>query len=219
MNWQKKHIWGRHTQYHACFMKPGCNLLVPDLGKFFNLSTYYSDNLAESEPDDMEPGEEPGTTNIQMTLYFPYLHWDTYKRMITRRDIIKERIAQGRSRPTPNKIGKLDMEHKVSWRYLSYDPPFNTRRTLDQFGYPNLLDTRARDDDQMLYKMTKAQEFREEIGPKKEKSTGSEPADRDESDEDEYEHLKDGKVLMVDQVWLWLVDNCRFRVLSDGSNG
>ncbi len=32
-NWQKKHIWGRHTEYHACFMRPGCNLLVPEIGE------------------------------------------------------------------------------------------------------------------------------------------------------------------------------------------
>ena len=41
------------------------------------------------------------------------------------------------------------------WQFLGHDPPINCRRTLDQFGYPSLLDTRARDDDQMLYKMTK----------------------------------------------------------------
>jgi hypothetical protein len=72
--------------------------------------------------------------------------------MIRRRDIVKDRIAQGCSRPTPTEFVRpgMDMEHKVTWRYLSYDPPLNTRRTLDQFGYPNLLDTRARDDDQML---------------------------------------------------------------------
>jgi len=43
----------------------------------------------------------------------------------------------------------------VIWQFLGHDPPINCRRTLDQFGYPSLLDTRARDDDQMLYKMTK----------------------------------------------------------------
>lgn len=153
-----------------------------------------------------------------MSLYIPYLHWDTYKRMVQRRDIIKERIAQGRSRPTPRKIAKLDLEHKVSWRYLSYDPPFNIRRTLDQYGYPNLLDTRARDDDQMLYKMTKVGQFKKEIKRRREdtvknysESTLNAKQVLGDSDEiAKYEDLKDGKVLMVDQVWLWIVDNSMF---------
>ena len=138
--------------------------------------------------------------------------------MVRRRDIIKERIAQGRSRPTPAKVAKLDLEHKVSWRYLSYDPPFNTRRTLDQFGYPNLLDTRARDDDQMLYKMTKVPKYIPEFGRAEDNDTASDTDDvgsarrggvREKSNGDSYEHLKDGKVLMVDQVWLWIVDNSK----------
>jgi len=137
--------------------------------------------------------------------------------MVTRRDIIKERIAQGRSRPTPIKVAKLDLEHRVSWRYLSYDPPFNTRRTLDQFGYPNLLDTRARDDDQMLYKMTKAidpPDFEPEIEPWPENSEDNSSEtrfwkrhrDQDQLNDNDKEGLRDGKVLMVDQVWLWIVD-------------
>jgi hypothetical protein len=138
--------------------------------------------------------------------------------MVTRRDIIKERIAQGRSRPTPVKVAKLDLEHRVSWRYLSYDPPFNTRRTLDQFGYPNLLDTRARDDDQMLYKMTKAPKYIPEFGRSQDNHTMSDSDDAEDmktggfherTNGDSYEHLRDGKVLMVDQVWLWIVDNSK----------
>jgi hypothetical protein len=140
--------------------------------------------------------------------------------MVKRRDIVKERLIQGRSRPTPKKIGKLDLELKVAWKYLGYDPPFHTRRTLDQFGYPNLLDTRARDDDQMLYKMTKIH-YREEEPSESEKQTQSGNMSDESIDEDDegvkaeqregsYEHLKDGKVLMVDQVWLWIADSSEF---------
>lgn len=112
------------------------------------------------------------------------------------------------------------MEHKVTWRYLSYDPPFNTRRTLDQFGYPNLLDTRARDDDQMLYKMTKLPQkpnYRPRIGQQSDDDTESDSDDtldesiaQGETIEGKYEHLRDGKVLMIDQVWLWIVDKGMF---------
>ncbi|KAK7711789.1 hypothetical protein SLS64_005056 [Diaporthe eres] len=66
------------------------------------------------------------------------------------------RVAQGRTRPVPPEVAKeASLESRVIWEYLGHDPPFNCRRTLDQYRYPSLHDTRARDDDQMLYKMTK----------------------------------------------------------------
>ena len=57
---------------------------------------------------------------------------------------MKSRIIHGRSRPVPKDISEMELEHKVTWAFSGYDPPFNGRRTLDQFGYPNLHDTRAR---------------------------------------------------------------------------
>ncbi|KAG6356068.1 hypothetical protein INS49_015453 [Diaporthe citri] len=58
--------------------------------------------------------------------------------------------------PVPSEVAKeTSLESRVIWEYLGHDPPFNCRRTLDQYRYPSLHDTRARDDDQMLYKMTK----------------------------------------------------------------
>lgn len=93
--------------------------------------------------------------NVQMCLYLPYLHFDTYKVLVKRRALVKQRIRQSRSRPVPHQVSRLDsQEFQVLWQYLGHDPPINARRTLDQFGYPGLTDTRARDDDQMLYKMT-----------------------------------------------------------------
>jgi hypothetical protein len=152
-----------------------------------------------------------------MSLYLPYLHWDTYRRMVKRRDIVKDRLIQGRSRPSPESIGTMDLELIVAWKYLGYDPPFHTRRTLDQFGYPNLTDTRARDDDQMLYKMTKhppKEKEEKQSQDEKAKNASGDTAHEKEDDpnlnlkKDFYKTLKDGKVLMVDQVWLWIVDNC-----------
>ena len=156
--------------------------------------------FAEPPSDPPTPSRMTPIDDIMMSLYLPYLHWDTYKRMVKRRDIVKRRLNQGRSRPFPESIGSMDLELIVAWKYVNYDLPFHTRRTLDQFGYPNLADTRARDDDQMLYKMTKH--------PPKEKEKNEES-----SKKDFYETLKDGKVLMVDQVWLWIVDTCE---ISDG---
>ena len=119
----------------------------------------------------------------------------------------------------------MDLEHRVTWAYLGHDPPYNCRRTLDQFGYPNLHDTRARDDDQMLYKMTKQREkpgrqvldaHRFQKGHDKpivddEKRTAAEDAeDSSQDDESSDEDVLDGTVLMVDQLWLWAVTQGMF---------
>jgi len=74
------------------------------------------------------------------------------------------------------------------------------RRTLDQYGYPNLRSTVARDDDQMLWKRTRRparidQQLKDYL-----QSTQDDP---DNSDHGEF---MDGNVLMVDQLWLWIVD-------------
>lgn len=160
-----------------------------------------------------------------MCLYLPYPHFDTYKAIVRRRALIKRRIRQGRSRPVPQSVAKLEsLELRVIWQYLGHDPPVNCRRTLDQFGYPSLLDTRARDDDQMLYKMTKQRYSHPDpddvLLPEKAVNKGQKDDDDDEDDdEDEYddeeeereddgsepeedeEDILDGNVLMVDQLW------------------
>ncbi|PTB69411.1 hypothetical protein BBK36DRAFT_1165681 [Trichoderma citrinoviride] len=93
---------------------------------------------------------------MAICLFLPYLHFDSYKRLIRRRELISKRLAHGRARPIPESVAKSDsLELQVIWEFLGHDPPINCRRTLDQFGYPSLRDTRSRDDDQMLYKLTK----------------------------------------------------------------
>lgn len=163
------------------------------------------------------------------TLFFPYLHFDTYKRLIRRRNIILQRINQDRSRPVPNNVAKTDsLEMQVIWEYLGNDPPINCRRTLDQFGYPSLRDTRSRDDDQMLYKLTK-ERFGPNVHQQQLQSQGSSTRDGsnrsgnaggtvgwkerlmrlrgdDEDDQVSEQEVLNGNVLMVDQLWLWIID-------------
>lgn len=99
------------------------------------------------------PGEDD---QMYVCLFLPYLHFDSYKRLIRRRELIAKRLAHGRARPIPESVAKSDsLELQVIWEFLGHDPPINCRRTLDQFGYPSIRDTRSRDDDQMLYKLTK----------------------------------------------------------------
>lgn len=107
-------------------------------------------------PSGRERSRSPGASPNHLYLYLPYLHFDTYLNIIRRRNIIEYRMQHGRARPVPEEVAKLEsLEARVIWEYIGHDPPLNARRTLDQYGYPSLRDTYARDDDQMLYKLTK----------------------------------------------------------------
>lgn len=139
------------------------------------------------------------------------------------------RLAHGRSRPVPEDIANLEsLDLRVIWEYLGHDPPLNSRRTLDQFGYPSLRDTYARDDDQMLYKLTKKDTPRRpfvgkswsdeqsiqslvqrySVGTKllHETIENQKEAASSESDSEHEVLLRDGNLLMVDQLWLWAID-------------
>lgn len=120
--------------------------------------------------------------------------------MIQRRKVVEERLRQGRSRPVPSRIARSSLEAQLIWQYLGCEPPIHFRRTLDQFGYPNLRSTVARDDDQMLWKRTRKParldaQLRDYL----------EGADDDTEDTQPTEFM-DGNVLMVDQLWIWIVD-------------
>ncbi|RYP63780.1 hypothetical protein DL771_009113 [Monosporascus sp. 5C6A] len=131
--------------------------------------------------------------------------------------------------PAESKLESL--ESRVIWEYIGHDLPLNARRTLDQYGYPSLRDTYARDDDQMLYKLTKERvalpsknkQDMYDISDGREQSAAfstpspfprsaetpimSEAASyKYESEEDLESDILDGNVLMVDQLWLWAVD-------------
>lgn len=110
--------------------------------------------------------------------------------------MVEERLKQGRFRPVPHSISTASLESKLIWKLLGNEPPIHIRRTLDQFGYPNLRSTVARDDDQMLWKRTK----------KKVNLSEFNSALHVEDDSDKHGPFMDGKVLMVDQLWLWIID-------------
>ncbi|KGO66589.1 Mg2+ transporter protein, CorA-like/Zinc transport protein ZntB [Penicillium italicum] len=136
-------------------------------------------------------------------LYIPLtlLHWDTYRNLIQRRKVVEDRLKQGRSRPVPGRIAKASLEAQLIWTYLGCEPPVHFRRTLDQYGYPNLRSTIARDDDQMLWKRTRRparidEQLKEFL----------QSAQDDPDNEEDVGEFMDGNVLMVDQLWLWIVD-------------
>ncbi|KAI0849164.1 hypothetical protein F5Y00DRAFT_236704 [Daldinia vernicosa] len=220
-NWANRHVQGRHANLHASYVKPGCAFVPSEAGS----------------PRPPSPGRSgrspsPAITPTHLYLYLPYLHFDTYVNIVRRRNIIRRRMDQGRARPVPRDVAELEsLESRVIWQYIGHDPPLNTRRTLDQYGYPALGDTYARDDDQMLYKLTKeriAIPFKRKrdmyhVGDGKEPLSSLSPGSRlmstvdtlktadtathkEESDSELENDIINGNVLMVDQLWLWAVD-------------
>ncbi|CAG8893388.1 unnamed protein product [Penicillium egyptiacum] len=170
----------RHLEPHARFVKPAC------------LHSRQMDIL-QSPSDALE--------DPQLALYAPYLHWDTYRNLIQRRKVVEDRLNQGRSRPVPGRISKASLEAQLIWTYLGCEPPVHFRRTLDQYGYPNLRSTMARDDDQMLWKRTRRPARIDEQLKQYLQSAQDDP-----DTEENVGEFMDGNVLMVDQLWLWIVD-------------
>ncbi|KAJ5735974.1 uncharacterized protein N7483_001099 [Penicillium malachiteum] len=178
-NWYSNLNRARHSEPHARFVRPRC---------------IHSRQMDVSQGIKADDSHDP-----QLALYTPYLHWDTYRNLIQRRKVVQDRLRQGRSRPVPPRIANASLEAQLIWQYLGCEPPIHFRRTLDQFGYPNLRSTIARDDDQMLWKRTRRparidDQLREYLD-----------AASDEPDTEPTEFM-DGNVLMVDQLWLWIVD-------------
>ncbi len=119
---------------------------------------------------------------VQFAVYLPYLHWDTFRNMQRQAAIIKKRSEQAQAWPViPEIASSKSMVDKLIWQHLTSDRPIHCRRTLDQYGYPSLRNTAVRDADQILYKRTK-------------RTSGA-------------DHDNTAKVLMVDQLWLWIMDN------------
>ncbi|KAJ5103186.1 hypothetical protein N7532_003715 [Penicillium argentinense] len=179
-NWYLNLNRARHLEPHARFVKPQC---------------IHSRQIDVSHDTDSEDSDDP-----QLALYTPYLHWDTYRNLIQRRKVVEDRLRQGRSRPVPGRIARSSLEAQLIWQYLGCEPPIHFRRTLDQFGYPNLRSTVARDDDQMLWKRTRKparldDQLREYL-----------ETPEDDADDTEPTEFMDGNVLMVDQLWLWILD-------------
>ncbi|KAK4164520.1 hypothetical protein QBC43DRAFT_344393 [Cladorrhinum sp. PSN259] len=217
-NWQSKHVQNRHSDTQPAFMKATCKFLT-------------TDRISSPRPTPLF-GPMVNVPNC-LYLYLPYLHFDTYRGMIERRKLIKKRRERGRAKPVPREVAeKESVELKAIWEYIGFDPPLNCRRTLDQFGHHSLRDTNSRDDDQMLYKLTKKDPLMLSTPGKKKHSSaqngnvssvfsnkgtgtavsvGSNSDDDDDDDdgsdsESDDSELKEGYVLMVDQLWLWSID-------------
>ena len=215
-NWESKHIHSSHSQTQPSHVKPSCSWVTAD--------SPTSPWVPTSSGGRTTPAVAPNCLYV----YFPYLNFDTYQSIVRRRNLIKRRLNHGRSTPVPQEVADLEsLEMRVVWEYIGYDPPLNCRRTLDQFGYPALQDTSARDDDQMLYKLTKQPPRPPHFHPPTGRPARTAPSslrsmqsrgskddrETESSDDTSYEEeadLRDGNVLTVDQLWLWAIDTSEF---------
>lgn len=115
----------------------------------------------------------------------PYLNWATE----AERDklnhiihIVSEEYKSGTSPDETAIAAKTDRYEKLLWAYLYNDHPLHVRRTLDQSYYSTLQDTRRRDSDQVPKKYIKKT----------------------------FPGIKAMPVLMVDQLWAWILDDRKF---------
>lgn len=208
-NWLNMHVQGSHSQSQAPFIKPSARLI-----QHCHIPQSPSSNL--------------GVTPGHVALYLPYLHFDTYKNVLRRKRLIAQRLSQGRAIPVPVEVAGLEsLELQVIWEFFAHSLPIHYRRTLDQFGYPSLRDTTARDNDQMLYKLTKedvtemphqgnTNRLKASVGPRSSRirkgfsavsGGGSQPLGKGC---DRIEDARNGNLLMVDQLWLWVAGDCKF---------
>jgi hypothetical protein len=135
--------------------------------------------------------------------------------MKSRNELVKLKYENGGDF-RPQVKGDPSTEQKLISQYLfnSAGLPLHIRRTLDQFGYPNLEDTTERDSDQVVFKWAK--DANDKLKDKLEKQAKAKhsvglPCDTQFQtlpsigvnmvrDEDRL------KVLMVDQLWCWIIN-------------
>ena len=200
--WFSLHNRSRHGAPHARFVRPSVKCLLPQtMGR--------NDNEGIATPFS-------ASDSSQMVVYLPYLHWDSFRSLQQRTAVINRRRKQAHAHPIAKDIALgRSMEHKLIWQHLTSDRPIHCRRTLDQYGYPSLRNTSVRDADQILYKRTK---FDNDAIPPKEsklKHKNRSTARRQSiaagisNDANAAAATADdtAKVLMVDQMWLWIIDN------------
>lgn len=124
----------------------------------------------------------------------PYLHWDTAASNDKRSATIKW-VTEGRlpaERPEipdePEFINsKLIAKYLEHGAHHEHGGNLHVRRSLDQFYYDTQIQTDERDKDQIVFKYTRDNE----------KALKKKPV-----------------VMMVDQLWIWILEEANIRMLS-----
>ncbi|KAK6839337.1 hypothetical protein PG987_005203 [Apiospora arundinis] len=173
--------------------------------------------LREGEPLDGNnsiPDNAP-SRNKDVAIFLPYMHWETGHRRdkmvqaidrtvgrkkdpafldITMKTMETTDMSRTATKPKPWRrllarylfaVAQVaeQMDYEADERllrdYVTADPPLHIRRTLDQYCFVNLDDTSKRDKDQVVYRGTL----------------------------DKRDSRTQSRVVMVDQLWLWVLDN------------
>jgi hypothetical protein len=196
----------------------------------------------------------------------PYLHWESCRSAEAvsdllddiKEDSLKTRIlrsgktwrtheanpkprcdsAKAQERHLAKNVKVQDDDDELLRRYLFKRWPLHLRRTLDQYYYSYLADTRTRDGDQVVMRVRNEELQKNELAvtgmyhwdetqPDGEKSHGSNTRNRwktmwnrqgkrtqafqEGRDEKSLPRDKNSPIVMVDQLWLWTVDTGSFR--------
>ena len=193
--WFSQHNQSRHASPHARFVRPSVKCLLP--------------RSSEKHVDTGISTPSSAIEDVQFVAYLPYLHWDSFRNLQKRAEIIGLRRKQPHARPIRKDVARgKSMEHKLIWQHLTSDRPVHCRRTLDQYGYPSLRNTAVRDADQILYKRTKQDADappHKDLSMRHRLQSNRTAAARQSSLLNANDTV--AKVLMVDQLWLWIVDD------------
>ncbi|KAF8853541.1 hypothetical protein BDZ45DRAFT_75687 [Acephala macrosclerotiorum] len=165
--------FGAHQNHHARFMRPLCRTFRGISESLFEGDTPRSDDISSKEC---------------LVLFMPYLHWDTVDQQEKREHIMNQPLREQQLReerhpenerpeqeppehivPLPNK------DQRLTAAYLLEAHPLHVRRTLDQYYYHSMLDTKRRDIDQVVSRYQKDQNLNPKV------------------------------ISMVDQLWLWVL--------------
>jgi hypothetical protein len=121
----------------------------------------------------------------------PFLHWEYHEQRLKMHNVIRKVLDTSQSEPSSTEVDEKERtDAMLLWRHLRGDPkhPVHIRRTLDQSYYWTIKDTESRDRDQVVYRATEDEPNRPH--PDDHPSRGP-------------------KVIMVDQLWLWILNGGR----------
>ncbi|KAH8803024.1 hypothetical protein F5884DRAFT_888135 [Xylogone sp. PMI_703] len=196
---------------HARHMRSRCSLVPVDTGS----AAYTQKNMESVKPStSTEKSVAFKSKSKNFAVFLPYLHWETDSRRARMAEVVKEEISKKENKPVRKKdFAEIAQEvtsqgdkkkHKTKLgeylfrlarvadamdyaadeqllrENLLENPPMHIRRTLDQSYFLTLEDTEGRDKDQVVYRETRAgRSF----------------------------HTRNTRVVMVDQLWLWILDD------------
>jgi hypothetical protein len=127
-------------------------------------------------------------------LQLPYMNWDTFGGFVSLREGYNQPNRPGGQHRPP----ETATEREILESYLAAKLPRSTavhpRRTLDQFFYSSLNSTESRDDDQTISKWTG--DGPEQVGEGRPRA------------------VDDSLLVMVDQLWCWILDKGRSCLLT-----